>query len=92
MASEVLLGSGEYCAGTGAVDVWAAGCVFAEMLRGVPLFQTTQNTRLGTLSPCTAKSFCTGTDSFHIGWELFELQDVTLWSAHGFYARQAIIA
>lgn len=34
-APEILWGSQKYGP---AVDMWAAGCVFAEMLRGVPLF------------------------------------------------------
>lgn len=34
-APEILYGSQKY--GT-AIDIWAAGCVFAEMLRGIPLF------------------------------------------------------
>ncbi|XP_017482010.1 PREDICTED: cyclin-dependent kinase 20 [Rhagoletis zephyria] len=34
-APEILWGSQKY---SPAVDMWAAGCVFAEMLRGVPLF------------------------------------------------------
>ncbi|KMZ04975.1 cyclin-dependent kinase 20 isoform X1 [Drosophila simulans] len=37
-APEILFGSQKY--GTG-VDMWAAGCVVAEMLRGVPLFAGT---------------------------------------------------
>lgn len=34
-APELLWGSPKYGP---PVDIWAAGCVFAEMLRGVPLF------------------------------------------------------
>lgn len=35
-APELLWGSSKYGPG---IDLWASGCVFAEMLRGVPLFK-----------------------------------------------------
>jgi serine/threonine protein kinase len=57
---EILLGHGKY---TSAVDVWSAGCVFAEMLEGRPLFAGLSEidqlfqifSKLG--SPDTASSF-----------------------------------
>lgn len=45
-APELLFGAEKYSA---AVDVWGAGCIFAEMMLRVPLFQTTEESEIQQL-------------------------------------------
>lgn len=40
-APDVLLGSRNY---NTSIDVWSCGCIFAEMISGVPLFRGRDNT------------------------------------------------